>query len=288
MAPMIGRSPMPRPSTAGRARQAGSHPSALLLALAVALTLPAACGEAASPAAPVVDAAADQLPPVLQRVYEQALFGEAVPARKTARNLLKRRGGEDGRAEFVLGFTYEVEEHYEAACQNYRRAARFAPDFLRTFRHLGSCHYYLGDLTAAHEALSTYLAARPDDGEALLLMGLVGLDQGRLDDARRRLEAALTALRADRAAGRGSPHQISRGLLALGDLHLRLDAVDAAVSHYEEALSMAADGWRRLSEVQYKLGHAYIRLDRHEQGRTLLRAAEESTIDETAPKSSDP
>ncbi len=258
--------------------------SALLRGSALVL----ACGACAEPPGPTPDellardvveraaAVEQELLPELAALHTAVVSGDPSAARGRAFLYLKQPGANQHQGAYLIGLSFEEELRYEAARLQYRRSTAEQPGFLPSWKRLGMCHHELGDLDSARTALSAFLAARPDDAEARLRLGVVELDDGRAGTAEGHLTAALEQLRA--LGPRTAPQQLARCLLHLGDLHLAREQLAPAAGSYEESLQVASEGWRRRPEVQYKLGQVYLRQGRAEEARELLSLAEEGRV----------
>lgn len=114
------------------------------------------------------------------------------------------------------------------------------------------------DFSGAEAFLDRLLAAHPQDGNALHLLGLVRTQQDRPDDAAALLEKSISA----------SPrHALTR--LNLGKVLSQLGRDEDAAASFRAALALDA----RLAEAHFELGNALHRLQRAPQAELSLRAA---------------
>ncbi|MCW5892449.1 MAG: tetratricopeptide repeat protein [bacterium] len=118
-------------------------------------------------------------------------------------------------------------------------------------------------------ALRAIVAANPDDGPARARLGLAEAQlgmaakrAGRLDEAARRLEAALVL----------NPHD-ARLHLNLGSVYLELGRVDEAVRHWDDMFHLAPDD----PKVRNELGGALLQIERFADAERMFAAAAEAT-----------
>jgi tetratricopeptide (TPR) repeat protein len=101
-----------------------------------------------------------------------------------------------------------------------------------SYRYFGECLFMLGDLAGARREYEAFRDADPDEPESNASIGLVDLEEARLDDAESRFRHALDLydamreanprLHAARAASRARCHA------RLADVHLARDEYEAA------------------------------------------------------------
>ena len=95
-------------------------------------------------------------------------------------------------AHFFLGHAHYAKAHYERALQSYVRALEIAPSYLGALVASGHALRQLGKLREAIRVGRQALSMRPEDPDALHLLGLSLLARGETSEARRHLVAFLT------------------------------------------------------------------------------------------------
>jgi tetratricopeptide (TPR) repeat protein len=160
------------------------------------------------PASPAVRAAS---------VEAQASVGDAEQAEQDARAALAR--GEDGRLHYAIAIASERLGRHSDALEEAKRAVRLGAGRDAALL-LALLAINAGDLDAASQALSTVIAADPDDADALYDLALVADRRGDYNKAR---QGYLAALRAD--------PKLAAARYNLVWLTLRAGAVDEARHH---------------------------------------------------------
>ncbi len=149
---------------------------------------------------------------------------------------------ERGAAFGELGRLYHAYDFHQAAMACYRNAQLLAPEDVRWPYYLAHAYRATGDGAPAADAFERALELRGDYVPALVWLAQTELDLHHLDDAERRLRAALTLAPAFAPA-----HGI------LGDLALSRSDFPSAVEHYRQALALQP----RADHLHYQLSTAY-------------------------------
>jgi tetratricopeptide (TPR) repeat protein len=173
---------------------------------------------------------------------------------------------DDGRAEFLMGLSYHREKRYALARPRFERAVELTPDYHPAYHFLGWCLYYLGELTPARTAFEQHLAWMPDEGDSHFGLGLIDLDEDRLDDAARRFRRAIE-LQADDPRRR---KDVSKAHARLADVHIRRDEIEAARAELETATEL----WPQHYTAFYKLSRVLNRLGETEAAQHAFRQYE--------------
>jgi predicted O-linked N-acetylglucosamine transferase (SPINDLY family) len=187
-------------------------------------------------------------------------------AEAAAREALAR-SPDDGEALYLLGSTLLFEGRLREALEPLRAAAARLQRRGVGYR-LGHCHFGLGELAAAEQALRRETQAHPDYANAHNTLGAVLAALGRHDEA---LAAFLAALRIDPLHGEASnnagnalhalgrngealPHleRAAAALAGRADVHHNLGLVLHALRRYEEAAASCA----RARELDPRLPYA--------------------------------
>ena len=165
-----------------------------------------------------------------------------------------------------LHLLYRLNDPARACLEN---AAQLAPADPRWAYYLGALLQATGDFAAAAARLGRALELRPGrdlEGAALIRLGDVRLQLGRLDEARQSFEAALSREGTAAAAHFG----LGRVALARGDAN----AANTAAGHFEAALALQPGA----SEVRSPLATAYRKLGRLDDARAALAAYGEGRV----------
>jgi Flp pilus assembly protein TadD len=207
------------------------------------LVLLGACGdgEPAGTGSGVPQAAANRLPGVRA--------GAAPPSpelREVARALGERRWERarelaqahlvkhprDGYALFYLGMSHYRTDNFGAARFWLEQALAAAPEIEILHDYLGYCLFMLGELDGARRHFTTYAALYPQEPRAEYVLGLIELEESRLDAAAERFRRAL-ALFAE--LGRSDPRAFAGRQPELAECHARLADVHFAREEYAAA-----------------------------------------------------
>jgi len=149
-----------------------------------------------------------------------------------------------------LGGTYILLAQFERALEVFQNAARLFPEVDELDYFTGLAARGKGDSELAQSALRKAIARRPDNADAMALLGAILSDRGDAAEAEALLRRA-----AARDAGHFNAHR------DLGALLLRAQRYDEAVTVLRRAAALNdAD-----PEVHYKLYTALTRLGRKEE-----------------------
>jgi tetratricopeptide (TPR) repeat protein len=166
-----------------------------------------------------------------------------------------------GQAQFILGLSYHRQRLYESAHAHFVRALELEPDYFTTRFFHGFTLLNLGRLDEARNELEAYLARGPEEAEAVFGLGLVALEQDRVDDAERSILRAI-ALVQGQAGPAASPEEsedLGRYYARLGDVHLRSGDLAKARADLERSVELWPDHfepWHKLAGVLRRLGDA--------------------------------
>jgi tetratricopeptide (TPR) repeat protein len=226
---------------------------------------PATPSPGPAPSPPAADSAR-QPPPLdsgLNAAFRLIRAGRYAEARQAAEAYLA--GGapaHPGQAQFILGLSYHRQRLYEAAHGHFGRALELEPGYVTSRFFHGFTLLNLGRLDEARKELEAYLAQGPEDPEAVFGLGLVALEQDRVDDAERSILRAIALAQAragPAASAQGAREDLSRYHARLGDVHLRRGDLAKARADLERSVELWPDHfepWHKLAGVLRRLGDA--------------------------------
>ena len=237
------------------------------LALAAGLLAGAAPPQVPTrPSAPPVAVAARKVPaldPRLTEAFRLIKAGRYAPARRAAQDYLTGATGtpaHPGQGWFILGLSYHRQRLYETARGHFAKAVALEPDYVTSYFFYGFTLVNLGRLDEAAKAFETYLARGPEDPEAVFGLGLVALEQDRVDDAERSFVRAI-ALAQGREVGpllsAGLREDLSRYQARLADVHMRRGDLPKARADLERSVDLWPEHfepWHKLALVLRRLG----------------------------------
>jgi tetratricopeptide (TPR) repeat protein len=219
---------------------------------------PAPAGSSAAAAEPA------RRPPPLDRALNGAFrlikAGRYPEARQAAEAYLAGgRAAHPGQAEFILGLSYHRQRLYEAAHGHFVRALDLEPDYFTAHFFHGFTLLNLGRLDDARKELEAYLARGPEDAEAVFGLGLVALEQDRADDAERSILRAIALVepQGGAAPSPAASEDLARYYARLGDVHLRRGELAKARADLERSVELWPahfEPWHKLAGVLRRLG----------------------------------
>ncbi|MCP3902618.1 MAG: tetratricopeptide repeat protein [Planctomycetes bacterium] len=159
---------------------------------------------------------------------------------------------DDGQAEFLFGLSYHREKKYEQARPYFRRAADLAPEYDPVHYFRGWGLYYLGEIEAARKSLERHLTYKPDYADTHFALGLIALDEDRLDDADRLFRRSIVLA----GAGEETARERAKAHARLADVRIRQGDFEAA----REQLIIATELFPDHYEAFYKLYRVHTRL----------------------------
>lgn len=215
---------------------------------------PAAPGGAAAGGAPV-DAVSWPDDPRLEVARKLLRSGQFEQAEIVAGSVARQKP-QVHRAVFFQGLAIHKQKKYGQA-RPLLEAAMASPQPFPERGHvphyLGWCCYYLGDMPAAKAAFEKHAAEWPNFDDTHFALGVIALDEDRVDDAARELTRALELQQAQKASRRS----IGKTEARLGDVALRRDDVAEAERRFRRAVELFPDhyeAWARLSRVLARQG----------------------------------
>jgi tetratricopeptide (TPR) repeat protein len=140
-------------------------------------------------------------------------------------------------AELLYAMSYHVQGRYGPAKPHFERAIRLEPRLSATYHFYGYCLYYLGDAERARAAFEMHLHFLPREGNSHFGIGLIDLDEDRIDDAERRFRLAIEYQA-------GNPRRIKDVAAAharLSDVDVRRGNLDDALGELDTAVALYPD-----------------------------------------------
>ena len=230
--------------------------SLAILVMTAMLPLAVACeGEPSPGPKPVDPVRTPDLGPVLTESFRLIESRRTGPARVRLRRHLESHPG-DGKAYFLFGLSYHREKRYGSARPWLERAVELDEGYPPAWHFLGWCLYWLGEPAMGRAALQRHLLLDPDEGDTHFALGLIDLEEDRLDEAEVHFQRAIT-LQADRP---GRRREVAKCHARLGGIHLRRGDLDRA----RAALERATDLHEQHYEAFYMLSLVLRRLDEDE------------------------
>ncbi|RMH02319.1 MAG: hypothetical protein D6702_09165, partial [Planctomycetota bacterium] len=192
-------------------------------------------------------------------VHRALAAGDLARARELSAALLAR-SPEDPEAALARGIVLFLSGSYGNARPLLEQALAAAPGFPGADRILyfyGSCLTRLGDGAGARAALEGQLELLPEDGDTLVALGELDLQEGRTEEALDRFERARPSLATEQE--RGIPVQASLARLEAGAgaalLQLgRVEEAAAALEHSVQLDPSRPETWYALSRARLRLG----------------------------------
>ncbi len=224
-----------------------------LLLLLMILSPVGGCGNDA-PSTSEANRAAASIPPLddqLATIFRLIEQDETGAARIRLRNWMDANG-EDARALFLFGLAYQKEKRYAPAAEWFDRSAEALPVYPPAWHFLGWSRYYLGEPRLSESAFLRHLELTPDEADSAYGLGLVMLDDGRIDEAKHRFEQSIELL----GVGGIRQEQLAKALFRLAQIEeLRGDDVEA-----RRLLELSLEASDRVEEAWFRLIHICRRL----------------------------
>lgn len=175
----------------------------------------------------------------------------------------------DGHGLFLFGLTFHVQNRFGQARTHFETASSLLRGYPPLHYFYGWCLYHLGDLDEARAEFQQHLEYEPAEADSHYALGLIALDQDRLNDAKEALSRAVLLLEDDPQRQR----DLGRAHGKLGEAMARSDELQSARQHLETAAEVYPDDHESL----YQLYRVLLRLgdedaaanaqQRHQQAR---------------------
>lgn len=211
----------------------------------------------------------------LMEVIQLAQRGQHEAARDRAEQYISAHP-EDGHGPFALGYMHHKAGNFGRAVPHFERSLKLSPDYFVTHHFLGESYFLLGELEQSRRQHEAHLNADQDEPDAWYGIGLVDLEEGKLDEA----EACFRrAIELHEALRKNDPQRAARRLDERAKCHARLGDVYFAQDRYEPArheLVRATTMSPGTISALYTLSLVYRRLGEHELADQTLQRYEDA------------
>jgi len=173
------------------------------------------------------------------------------------------RDGESAETQLLLGAIKLRAREFNPAIENLKRAVELNPDLPEVHSYYGRALRAAGDTPAATEQFRAELAHHPNDFVSNLEISVLLKQEGRLAEARQRLDAALRV----RPEDPGAFYQLAS-----------IDVMEGRNQQALAALERIVKAAPNFTEAQVSLATVYYRLNRREDGdrvRAIVRKLQE-------------
>lgn len=195
---------------------------------------------------------ADQRILIARSMLRASRFEQA----ETALRVVLQEHPEDAQTLFLLGLSIHKQKRYAEALLLFQQAlavGRPFPELDYLFYVQGWCAYNLGDLPGARAAFEEHLRRVPNEADSVFGLGVIALDEDRLDDAERLLGRAI----AMQAEAPRAQRDVAKAHARMADVHLRRDNLAEARQSLRRALELYPDhyeAWAKLARVLERQG----------------------------------
>lgn len=182
---------------------------------------------------------------------------------ETALRTIQRDHPADAQTLFLLGLAVQKQKRYSDARALFDQVLALQSTFPE-MEHLpyayGWCAYNLGDLARARTSFEEHLQHVPGEPDSVFALGVIALDEDRLDDAERLLNLAVSMqASAVRAGAPGAMRDTAKAHARLADLHIGRGDVAKGEQALRLALKLHPDhyeAWAKLARVLERTGRA--------------------------------
>jgi tetratricopeptide (TPR) repeat protein len=168
------------------------------------------------------------LAPELRAVLRAGDEGRLDLARRLAQQYAETHPG-DGHGAYALGLAHAWNDNHGAARPWLERALALEPEMYPAHEALAKSLFLLGELAGARREYEAFLAVVPDEPRGHYGLGLIELEETRLEEAARRFARAIALFEALPAAQREAR------LSELAECHARLGEVHFARGEHAAA-----------------------------------------------------
>ncbi|MCH2133027.1 MAG: tetratricopeptide repeat protein [Phycisphaerales bacterium] len=168
----------------------------------------------------------------------------------------------DSRGLFLMGLSHHQDKHYARAVSWLKEAIAAKPVYPPAWHFLGWTQYYLGQPDEARAAFLWHIGLDPEEGDSHFALGLLDLDEWRLNDAESRFRTAMSLQESIPGRAKG----VSKAAARLSEvIEYRDQDVDRAIELLKQSVRLYPDHY----EAWYRLWQL---LDRQHQFEDAERA----------------
>jgi tetratricopeptide (TPR) repeat protein len=170
----------------------------------------------------------------------------------------------------MLGLIQHEQQRYELAKPHFARSIELDPTYPAVYHFQGYCLSNLGELEAARSSFEKHLEFAPDEADTHFGIGLIDLEEDRVEDAERRFRRAIDLNEQARQrdpANRGAVRDLAKSRARLADVHLRR----AELLQAKHELTLAVSLWPDHYEAWHKLHDVLVRLNEPQAAEDALR-----------------
>lgn len=208
----------------------------------------------------------DRLP-----VVRRMLAGQRFDQAELATRAVLQSHPRSAEAQFLLALSIHKQKRYAEARTHFEKTIALRQGFTQSdhlFHFLGWCLYYDGDLPGARIAFEEHLRRVPAEADTIFGLGVVSIEEDRIDDAERLFRRAIELQKNDPRLARDT----AKARVRLADIHVRRDLFDEAAAELEAALALWPDHY----EAWLKLARVYARLGRDADAETARTRSDEA------------
>lgn len=182
----------------------------------------------------------------------------------------------DGGGYFVIGYAYHRQGNHGPAVPYFEKALELSPQYMPAHHFFGECLFLLGKMDASRAQHEAHRAADPTEPDALYGIGLVDLEESKLEVAERRFREALDLYdkmkKANRRLYQSKKVGRARCHARLADVYFAQDNYEAA---RDELIKTTTISPGTISAV-YTLSVVYRRLGEDQLAEETLKRYETS------------
>jgi tetratricopeptide (TPR) repeat protein len=187
------------------------------------------------------------------------------PARVRLHRYLEQHPS-DAQALFLFALSYHREQKYGQARAYFEQSIAADPQFPTSHYFYAWAMYYLGELDISRKSFDEFLKFKPTEADAWFGLGVIDLDEDKLEAAERDLQKSIALAQAEKP--RPDSRQMSKGHARLADVYERQDRVYEAKSELIKATQLYPDHYEafyKLSRILTRLGESEAAEEAHQQ-----------------------
>ncbi len=189
-------------------------------------------------------------------IARSMLRGSRFDQAETALRTILLTHPQDAQTLFLLGLAVQKQKRYSDARAIFEEVIDRGSPFPE-IDHLpyayAWCAYNVGDLSDAREAFEEHLRRVPEEPDSVFGLGVIALDDDRLDDAERHFTRAIELQASLPSAAR----DLAKAHARLADVHVRRDRTAEAEAALRTAVALYPDhyeAWAKLARILEREG----------------------------------